>query len=181
MGALEDDLLWVESLENYLSQQKGGADLRAAEIEKLASQCEKAGDHPQARRIRFYTSADYVRSIARECRAYITHGKVDKVYGIRTSFERNRLSIEALLDQQHIGRGRKVSHDFPGANKGGQKSGTTTARDVRLAKQFQEQLPKSKKSPTALKEKIGKAVGLGRSQSVEAINRGLKKLSDEPA
>jgi hypothetical protein len=109
MGVLEDDLtLWIESLENYLSNQKGGTDPRAAEIENLARQWEKAGDHERAAWIRRHTSADYIRNTARTCRAYIKHGKMDEVYSIRKRFERNRLPIEALLDQQHIRRGRKV-------------------------------------------------------------------------
>ena len=108
-GALEDDLtLWIESLENYLSNQQGGTDPRAAEIEKLASQWKKASAHAEAAWIRLHTSADYIRNTARTCRAYIKHGKMDEVYGIRKRFERNRSHIQAVLDQQHIRRGRKV-------------------------------------------------------------------------
>ena len=96
-GALEDDLtLWIESLENYLSNQQGGTDPRAAEIEKLASQWEKAGAHDEAAWIRLHTSADYIRNTARTCRAYIKHGKMDEVYGIRKRFERNRSHIQAV-------------------------------------------------------------------------------------
>lgn len=181
MGELEDDLKeWIHRLEAHLAGRKTGSDFRTTEIEKLADQWEKRGAQVEASWIRQSTSINHIGYTISQCRAYIELGEIEKAYSIHKDFERNRSLIKALLDQQHIKRGRKVSHDLPGSNKGGQKRGTTTARDVRLAKQFQEQFPKSKMSPTAMKQKIGKAAGLGRSQSVEAVNRGLKKLSGEP-
>jgi hypothetical protein len=74
--------------------------------------------------------------------------------------------------------GQKVRHESPGADKGGRKSGNNIARDVEMVKEFQKSRQTSPLSDTALKQKIGaKAYKLGRSASIEAINRGLKKLS----
>jgi len=73
--------------------------------------------------------------------------------------------------------GQKVRHETPGANKGGRKRGETISRDMRLAKEFQRKRLSSPLSDTALKQAIGKKDELGRSASVEAVNRGLKKLS----
>ncbi|MET3521455.1 hypothetical protein [Mesorhizobium abyssinicae] len=73
--------------------------------------------------------------------------------------------------------GQKVRHESPGADKGGRKIGKNISRDVSMAKEFQERRKSSRRSATALKEEIGRAYGLGRSASIEAINCGLKKLS----
>jgi hypothetical protein len=55
-------------------------------------------------------------------------------------------------------------------------------RDLQMARKFQHRKGTSRRSDTALKEEIGRGYGLHRSQSVEAINRGLKLLAKrEPA
>jgi hypothetical protein len=61
--------------------------------------------------------------------------------------------------------------------RGGRKSGSTEARETEMAREFQQLSKASRLSPSALMEKIGKKHDLGRTQSIDAINSGLKKLS----
>lgn len=65
-----------------------------------------------------------------------------------------------------------------GARRGGEaRRGSTEQRDVELATEFRTRRASARCSDTALKTEIGKAHGLSRTQAIEAINRGLKKLS----
>lgn len=73
--------------------------------------------------------------------------------------------------------GQKVRHEMPGSAKGGQKPGSTMSRDVEMAREFQRCRLGFKSSDTALKQKIGAKRGLRRTAAVDAIDRGLKKLS----
>lgn len=50
-------------------------------------------------------------------------------------------------------------------------------RDVRLAREYQARSPHPRWKPSVLMAEIGKSVGLSRSASIDAIKRGLQKLS----
>ncbi|MFP1631220.1 hypothetical protein ACLB6G_05740 [Zhengella sp. ZM62] len=73
--------------------------------------------------------------------------------------------------------GQKVRHETPGAIRGGRQKGQTLARDVALAKEFLARRSRSRLSDTALKASLGADHGLSRSASIDAVNRGLKKVS----
>jgi hypothetical protein len=62
---------------------------------------------------------------------------------------------------------------------GGRKPGATLERDIKMAREFQRRKPSAGMSDTALKIDIGRKQRpqLKKSASIEAINRGLKKLS----
>lgn len=64
-----------------------------------------------------------------------------------------------------------------GGARGGPPPGRTKQRDSELAQKYLRRQKESGLSATALKAKIGKDSGLGRSASIEAIDRGLKILS----
>jgi len=66
-----------------------------------------------------------------------------------------------------------------GAKRGGEaRGGSKNSRDIEMASEFQAKRSSAKCSDSALKAKIGKAHGLeSRSQAIQAINKGLKKLS----
>jgi hypothetical protein len=51
-------------------------------------------------------------------------------------------------------------------------------RDQQMAREFERRKGTSGKSDTALKAEIGRKFGLSRTQSVEAINRGQKLLTE---
>jgi hypothetical protein len=66
----------------------------------------------------------------------------------------------------------KTGHGNKTAREGPRKSG----RDIQMAISFLERR-RRRLTDTALKVAIGKQHGLGRSAAIEAVNRGLKKLS----
>ena len=70
--------------------------------------------------------------------------------------------------------GKKVRD---GGARGGPPPGQKAERDRDLAREYLRRQKESGLSATALKEKIGRGRGLGRSASIEAINRGVKILS----
>lgn len=59
----------------------------------------------------------------------------------------------------------------------GRKPGSKESRNVRMAREFLRRSSNCGMSASALKADIGKKEKLGRTQSIEAINEGLTKLS----
>jgi hypothetical protein len=59
-------------------------------------------------------------------------------------------------------------------NAAERKGNSYRPRNIRMAREFRQRRPSWNKSATALMEDIGKRDGLGRSASVNAINKGLK-------
>lgn len=67
------------------------------------------------------------------------------------------------------------------SRRGGVEPGATLPRDVEMAREFLSLRLTARASRTAIMERIGAKRDLGRSASIEAIKRGLQKLSGEPA
>jgi hypothetical protein len=83
--------------------------------------------------------------------------------------------IESQLNRRYFAAGIASSL---GARKGAYaRSHGKAKRNDEMVLEYLERLPKSKLSPTALKERIGKSRKLGRSQAAEIIDAGLKKSS----
>lgn len=64
-----------------------------------------------------------------------------------------------------------------GAKRGGRKPGSTAERDEGMAREFLKRRATATCTDTALKRSVGTDYGLSRTQAIEAINRGLKKVS----
>jgi hypothetical protein len=64
-----------------------------------------------------------------------------------------------------------------GAKRGGRKLGSNDVRDTTMVREFLKRRPLAKCTDTELKKRVGADHGLGRSQAIAAINRGLKKPS----
>ena len=62
-------------------------------------------------------------------------------------------------------------------HRGGREPGETIPRDIQMAREYEQRRPTSYLSPTALKIDIGRKHDLKRSAAIDAIDRGLKKLS----
>jgi hypothetical protein len=92
----------------------------------------------------------------------------------RTRPRKEMLSLLAAADAL---RGATV---IEGASRGGQMRAaarSTVARDEKMAAEFKRRRSQTGMSDSALKEAIGKDNGLGRTASIDGINRGLKKPS----
>jgi hypothetical protein len=84
--------------------------------------------------------------------------------------ERDRLLV--LLGEESAKKQKRPLEEFKR-----QRATSRIIRNRQMAEQFREKRSSSKhKSDSALKAEIGKRRNLGRSASIEAINRGLKDL-----
>jgi hypothetical protein len=73
-----------------------------------------------------------------------------------------------------------VAHEqsVSGARRGGKaRAESHQGRNAEMVRDYQQRLPKTKLSPSALMAEIGKRYRLSRSQSIAIINGELKKLS----
>lgn len=112
-------------------------------------------------------------------RHHLARGEAEKA--CLASVRLGELLTEARMKgiwEPHALRGAKVK---AGARLGGPEPGSTLLRDIEMAEEFMEKADEARMSDTALKTRIGKAHGLGRSGAMKAIDRGLEKLSTNPA
>jgi hypothetical protein len=66
-----------------------------------------------------------------------------------------------------------------GGKLGGRPKDTTSNRDIEMAREYLRRAPTSRVKPTRLKELIGYDRDLGRNASIEAVDRGLRKLGHQ--
>ena len=83
--------------------------------------------------------------------------------------ERNRLLVR-------LGEVSAEEHKRASEEARRQRAGFISDRNWKMAQKFLNKKSNSYKSDSALKAEIGKLHSLGRSASIEAINRGLKAL-----
>jgi hypothetical protein len=84
------------------------------------------------------------------------------------------MAVQFFSDRPLYEAGRKSKE---GGLRGGRPAGGTLERDMDMAREFLRRRPKATCTDTALKISVGAGFGLGRSQAIEAINGGLKKVS----
>lgn len=87
----------------------------------------------------------------------------------------NPFTIAVQLAELESQRYKSLGH-AGGAKSGGVRRAKIEARDIELAKMFQQRRQEATCSDTALMERIAEDYGMSRSAGIEAIKRGLKKL-----
>ena len=94
---------------------------------------------------------------------------------------RKAINLGELINQnEFLHEYRAGFGSLAGSRRGGAaRRGVADQRNIDMAREFLEARPRSTASDSVLKARIGKRNGLkSRSQAIDAINKGLNKLSD---